>query len=77
MTEDVETLGLDTILLASTALSDEEVYALLENLFAKVDEVIAAHPSMEGFSLESACAGDFAVPLHDGAVKFYKDHGVM
>lgn len=77
MKEDVETLGLDTILLASTALSDEEVYAMLENLFANVDAVIAAHPSMEGFSLESACAGDFAVPLHDGAVKFYKDHGVM
>jgi TRAP transporter TAXI family solute receptor len=77
MSEDVDTLGLDTILLCSTDLSDETVYAMLENLFANVDDVIAAHPSMANFSLESACAGEFTVPLHDGAVKFYQDKGVL
>lgn len=77
MTEDVETLGLNTILLGSTALSDEQVYALLENMFANLEAVQAAHPSVADLTLESACSGDFAVPLHPGAVKFYQDKGVM
>lgn len=77
MTEDVETLGLNTILLGSTALSDEQVYAILENMFANLEAVQAAHPSVADLTLESACSGDFAVPLHDGAVKFYQDKGVM
>lgn len=77
MTEDVETLGLNTILLGSTALSDEQVYAMLENIFANLEAVQAAHPSVADLTLESACSGDFAVPLHPGAVKFYQDKGVM
>ena len=77
MTEDVQTLGLNTILLGSTALSDEQVYAILENMFANLEAVQAAHPSVADLTLESACSGDFAVPLHDGAVKFYQDKGVM
>lgn len=77
LTDDVETIGLDTILLCTTDLSDEVVYALLENLFAKVTEVQGAHSSMANFTIESACAGEFAVPLHPAAVQFYKDHGAM
>lgn len=77
MTEDVETLGLNTILLGSTALSDEQVYAMLENIFANLEAVQAAHPSVADLTPESACSGDFAVPLHPGAVKFYQDKGVM
>ena len=74
---DAETIGLDTILLCSADLSDEVVYALLENMFANVTDVQAAHGSMADFTMESACAGEFAVPLHPGAVKFYQDNGVM
>lgn len=77
LTEDVETIGLDTILLCTTDLSDEVVYALLENMFANVKDVQASHGSMATFTMESACAGEFAVPLHPAAVQFYKDHGVM
>lgn len=77
MNEDVETLGLNTILLGSTALSDEQVYAILENMFENLAAVQAAHPSVADLTLESACSGDFAVPLHPGAVKFYQDKGVL
>lgn len=77
LTEDVETIGLDTILLCTTDLSDEVVYAILENMFANVADVQASHGSMANFTIESACAGEFAVPLHPAAVKFYQDHGAM
>lgn len=77
LSEDVETIGLDTILLCTTDLSDEEVYVMLENLFANVANVQAAHSSMTNFSIESACEGEFAVPLHPGAEKFYKDKGAL
>ena len=74
---DAETIGLDTILLCSAELSDDVVYAILENMFANVEDVQAAHGSMANFTLETACAGEFAVPLHPAAEQFYKDHGVL
>jgi len=77
LTEDVETIGLDTFLLCTTDLSDEEVYVMLENLFANVADVQAAHSSMANFSIESACEGEFAVPLHPGAERFYQDKGTL
>jgi len=77
MTEDVEMMVLDTYLLCSTALTDEQVYTVLDNMFASIEDVQATHTALESLTLESACAGDFVVPLHDGAVKFYQDKGVL
>ncbi|NLB55097.1 MAG: TAXI family TRAP transporter solute-binding subunit [Lentisphaerae bacterium] len=75
--EDAETVGLDTLLLCTTDLSDEVAYAMLQNLFDNVESVRAAHGSMADFTIESACEGEFAVPLHPGAIKFYQDKGVL
>lgn len=78
MTEDVETLGMDTLMMCSTNLSDEQAYAILDNMFANIESVQAIHGSMSDFSPEFACnGGDFTVPMHSGAIKWFSEHGYL
>lgn len=76
--EDVETLGLDTLMMCTSDMSDEVAYAILENMFNNLDTVQQVHQSMADFDMDFACnGGDFAVPMHDGAVKFFTEKGLM
>ena len=76
LTEDVDTIFMNTEMVCTTNLSNEQVYAILENMFANLADVQNVHPSMANFTIESAWNnGDFPIPLHDGAVQWFADHG--
>lgn len=78
MEEDVETIGMDSYMFCNAKLSDEQVYAILDNLFANIESVQTIHPSMAEFNAEYAAnGGDFAIPMHNGAVKWFTDNGYL
>ena len=78
MEEDVETVGMDSYIFCSAKLSDEQAYALLDNLFANIESVQTIHPSMADFDAEYAAnGGDFAIPMHNGAIKWFTDNGYL
>ena len=76
LTEEVEVPGAMTVLMCTTNLSNEQVYAMLENFYANIDDVHAAHGSAANLTMETAVEG-LPIPLHPGAEQFYKDNGVL
>lgn len=62
--------------LVVTVDADEEaVYQILTTIYDNLEEVKAVHSGNKVISLENALVG-LSVPLHAGAVRFYKERGI-
>jgi TRAP transporter TAXI family solute receptor len=74
--KDVATIGYFTHVVAQCSLPEDTVYNVLKAMVANVDDMAAIAKAMQNASLEGM-ASDIGVPLHPGAIKFYKEQGVM
>lgn len=72
---DVPGLGVANVLVVGTRTKPEIVNAVLEGLFANLDEVQKIHPEARRLSVQGA-AVKTAVPFHPAAEAFYKAKGV-
>ena len=80
--KDTTTAAVMNIMLVDVKLPDNVVYDLLENLYSPVGlaAIGAAHSAAKTHIMpETALRGvvGTSVPLHDGAVKYYKDKGML
>ena len=75
-TEDVPTFGVKATFVTSAKVSDEVVYAIVKEVFDNFDEFVKLHPAYTGLTKESMLEG-LSAPLHPGAVKYYKEAGLM
>jgi TRAP-type uncharacterized transport system substrate-binding protein len=65
------------VLFVTTAAMDENlIYQITKVMFEKQAELVAVHKQARQLSLRSAVAVP-AVPFHPGAIKYYKEKGVM
>ena len=62
-------------LIVDKSVSAEAVYQILCATYDNLDEVKAVHSGNSILSLENALNG-VAVPLHEGAVRFYQERGI-
>ncbi|MDR1133149.1 MAG: TAXI family TRAP transporter solute-binding subunit [Synergistaceae bacterium] len=79
---DTTTAAVMNIMLVSKSLPSEVVYDLLENIYspAGLDAIQMSHATAKANIMpETALRGieGTSVPLHDGAVQYYKDKGVL
>ena len=75
-TQDVKTLGVKCALICSSKLSEELVYNLVKTMYDNIKHLQSSHKAMEYVTLERAVQGLPPVPLHPGAVKFYREKGI-
>jgi TRAP transporter TAXI family solute receptor len=80
--EDTTTAAVMNIMLVSKSLPDEVVYDILENIYspAGLEAIQGSHATAKANIMpETALRGieGTSVPLHDGAVQYYKDKGVL
>lgn len=75
MTSDVQTLAVLAMLAVRADVPDDVVYMILDIMFKHLDELRAAHARAQAISLEKALEG-MPIPLHPGAVKYYRDKGI-
>ncbi|MBU2497772.1 MAG: TAXI family TRAP transporter solute-binding subunit, partial [Proteobacteria bacterium] len=61
---------------SSTHVSDEIVFAFLDALWKNYKETWAISRSMKELKPETFIDDSFPIPVHTGAIKFYKDKGV-
>ncbi len=73
---DVPTVALAAVLVTTDKMSDEEAYQLTKSLIKNVDRVREVHKSMHALSLP-LMASLKVIPYHPGAVRAYKEAGVM
>ena len=72
---DVLAVGAGNLLIVNKDMDKELAYKITAATFGHIDEFRKVHPSAKVISLETA--PNSPVPLHPGAVRFYKEKGVL
>ncbi len=73
---DVPTIAIKNFLVSHEGVSTDAVYAMTKSMFDNLATLVAAHNAAKGIKLEAATSGT-SVPFHPGAIKFYREAGVM
>jgi TRAP transporter TAXI family solute receptor len=74
--KDVPTAAVVNYLVTSSAVSDDLAYQMTRLIFESLPELVTAHAAGKEIKLETAAAGS-PVPLHPGAIRYYREKGVM
>jgi len=74
-TADVQTIGYATHMIARCDLDENVVYKVLKGMVDNKADLAAITKSMSGIT-PKMMAEDIGVPMHKGAVRFYKEAGV-
>ncbi|UYO44135.1 TAXI family TRAP transporter solute-binding subunit [Rhodopseudomonas palustris] len=74
--KDVPTAAVINYLVTSSAVSDDLAYQMTKLVYESLPELASAHAAGKGIKLETAAA-DSPVPLHPGAIKYFKEKGVL
>lgn len=75
-TADVESAAVVNYLVTSSAVSDDLAYQMTKLVFESLPELAKAHAAGKDIKLETAATGSPA-PLHPGAIKYYKEKGIL
>ncbi|MEX3011350.1 TAXI family TRAP transporter solute-binding subunit [Hoeflea sp. TYP-13] len=75
--DDVTTFGVGATFVSSTDTPDEVVYEITKAVFENFDRFKKMHPAFANLKEENMIKNNLSAPLHDGAVKYYKERGWM
>jgi TRAP transporter TAXI family solute receptor len=75
-TAEVSTVAVTAVLIAGSQLKEDMVYNLTKALFENQAELAAAHAKGKDLNPQYAVKG-VSIPFHPGAVKYYKEKGLM
>lgn len=74
--EDTPTFGVKATLCTSAKVSDDVVYAITKEVFDNFEEFKKLHPAYQVLTKKGMLEG-LSAPLHPGAIKYYKEAGLM
>ena len=63
-------------MVTSTSVSEDIVYAITKEVFENFDEFKKLHPAYQVLTKKNMLEG-LTAPLHKGAVKYYKESGLI
>ena len=75
--EDTTTFGVKATFVSSSDVPDEVIYQVVKAVFDNFDRFKKLHPAFENLTEEQMIKDGLSAPLHDGAVKYYKERGWM
>lgn len=75
--EDVTVFGVGATFVSSTNTDDEVVYQVVKAVFDNFDRFRRLHPAFANLKKEEMITNNISAPLHDGAVRYYKEAGLM
>lgn len=73
----VQTYGVTATMVASSKTPVETVYQVVKAVFDNFDEFKKLHPALANLKAEDMIKNGLSAPLHEGAVKYYKEKGWM
>jgi TRAP transporter TAXI family solute receptor len=71
----INTIAQPNILVASTQMTEEEVYKITKTIYENLPFLNNIHGATKAMSLEQALGG-MPMPLHPGALKYFREAGV-
>ena len=75
--KDVTTFGVKATVVTSADVSDELVYLVVKAVMENFDDFKKQHPAFSSLKKEDMVADGLSAPLHPGAIKYYKEAGLM
>jgi len=75
--DDVKTFGVGATLVTSAKVPDNVVYAVVKAVFENFDTFKKLHPAFANLKKEQMIKDGLSAPLHPGAVKYYKEVGLL
>ena len=75
--EDTPTFGVGATFVTSTNVPDEVVYQLVKAVFENFDDFKKLHPAFANLKNEEMVKDGLSAPIHPGAVKYYKEVGLL
>jgi TRAP transporter TAXI family solute receptor len=74
--KDVPTAAVVNYLVTSSAVSDDLAYQMTKLVYDSLPDLVAAHSAAKGIKLEDAAMGS-PVPMHPGAIRYFKEKGLI
>ena len=75
--DDVVTFGVGATFVSSTNTSAEVVYEVVKAVFENFDDFKKLHPAFSVLKKEEMIKDGLSAPIHEGAMKYYKEAGLM
>lgn len=75
--EDTTTFGVKATFVSSSDVPEDVIYQVVKAVFDNFDRFKKLHPAFENLTEEQMIKDGLSAPLHDGAVKYYKERGWM
>ncbi len=72
----VPTVSMLATFITNEKVSDDVVYAITKEVFENIEEFKQLHPALNSLTKESMLQG-LTAPIHPGAMKYYKEAGLM
>ncbi|SDM69149.1 hypothetical protein SAMN05192555_11765 [Franzmannia pantelleriensis] len=72
---EVHTFGVRATLVASAHTDDELIYRLVAAVFDDLEQFKSHHPAFAELSPEQMISEGLSAPLHDGALRYYREQG--
>lgn len=73
----VATFGVTTTLMSSSDTDADTIYGLVKALFDNFETFKAAHPAFGGLDPGRMVGEGLTAPLHEGALRYYRETGMM
>jgi TRAP transporter TAXI family solute receptor len=74
---DTNTFGVGATFVTSSKVSEDVIYNVVKAVFENFDQFKKLHPSFSVLKKEEMIKDGLSAPLHKGAVKYYKEAGLM
>jgi len=74
---DTTTFGVGATFITSADVEEDVVYTVVKAVFDNFDDFKKLHPAFAELKEEQMISDGLSAPLHDGAVKYYKERGWM
>ncbi len=75
--DDIVTFGVGATFVTSADVSDEAVYIVAMAVLGNLDDFRKLHPAFANLKAEEMIADSLSAPLHPGAIRAYKELGLM
>ena len=74
---DTMTFGVGATFVSSSKVPENVIYNVVKAVFENFDQFKKLHPAFSVLKKEEMIKDGLSAPLHDGAVKYYKEAGLM
>lgn len=75
--DDVKTFGVAATFVTSSKVSEKVIYTVVKSVFENFEAFKKLHPAFRNLTKEDMVKNGNSAPLHRGAIKYYKEAGLL